>query len=228
MKIIQSLLQSIVLIATLPTLIVSDFIEIEEWDVSKYSYTVNGTTYTEARAYAGEDVIFTYTPGLHSVVEFDNEEDFENCAVVNATVLDESGNYTMELWPFKDVKGPHFLACGIAGHCESGQKIKIVVKPKQYEGSTKNTCVVSEGTTATEVTGNPAKSVGKCAKKCKNTQDCLGFQWTKNRERVEGSKKKVWVKTCTLYDDYPDYTGVKETKKAVCKSVKYNNTVEED
>lgn len=225
MKIIQLLIQSAtILFATLPTLVVSDFIEIVDWDVEKYSFTVNGTLYTEAHAYAGENITFTYTAGTDSVVEFDNEEDFDSCNLANATVLDESGSYTIVLWPLDAVKGPHFLASGVGGSCELGEKIKIVVKPKQFEGSPKNSCVVAEGVMTTEY--KPKIALGKCAQKCAKTQDCFGFQWTRNREKVGG--KKVWVKTCTLYDDYPDYTGVKETKKAVCKSVKYNNTVEVD
>lgn len=209
------------LLLTVPSLVVSDFIEIVDWDVTRFESVDDDTNTTEIKgvAYAGEDVTWTYDSSTYNVVQFDNSDDYEACAIENATVVDTTGSYTISTWPFNDMKGNHYFASGLGSDCEDGKKIKIQVKPKQFEGNKKKSCQGVDGATATVITGNAVKGFGKCLKKCTNTKDCFGFQWTFKRE---GSTK---LYSCTMYDVYPEVTGPKLQGfiKAMCQSVKYDN-----
>lgn len=214
MKISLVFLSTILLV--LPFQALSDSIEIVDWDVSEYEYIDDDTNETEVEAYvfAGETVTWTYDSSLYNVVEFEKEEDFENCNMTAATEVDASGSYSILAWPFRAMKGKHYFASGIGTDCSDGKKIELQVRPKMLKGSMKNSCEGVETATATEVTGRLAKSPGRCRKQCRRTQDCFGFEWTKQGK----------TRTCTLFDDYPSATGVKSTQRAVCLSVKFDNT----
>jgi hypothetical protein len=213
------------LILTLPHSIISDSIEINEWDVSDYT-CFNGTAYEyEAKVYAGETVTFTYTPG--SVVQFSNGDAYDSCNMTAATEVDTSGSFEFLAWPFSTTKGNQYFASGTGDDCANGKKIKLQVRRKQFrysDGGGKNkACEGIEGATATVFEGSsgPAKGASKCRKKCQTTQDCFGFEW-----KLVRTKARKWIKTktCTLFDVYPEATGPRNGKKVICQQVRYNNT----
>jgi hypothetical protein len=211
------------ILLTLPSFIVSDSIVINNWDVSDYEYIDDDSNQTEYKAivYLGENVTWSYDGSTKNIVQFDDDDAFENCTISNATVVDTSGSYIFDSW--SEGKGNYYFASGIGTDCEDGDKIKLKVKVKQFEGNKKRkTCEGIDGATATVVTGGPIRSYGRCMKKCRRTRNCFGFQWTLQRTKA---RKWIKTKTCTLYDVYPDATGAKTGyKRAACMRVKYNNT----
>lgn len=214
------------LLISFPPLIISDSIEIDDWEVSAFK-DMNGTV--EAYVYAGENVTWTYNSSLYNVVEFEDEDDYDSCNLTASTVVDNTGYYSILAWPLRAMKGDHYFASGIGTDCIDGLKIKLDVVPKEFEGSRSNSCEGMENATSTMFFGYFAETAGKCMFKCKMTQDCFGFEWRKervrsSRDRDEGSKDKKYSTSCTLYDDYPNPTGPKGVNQVVCMSVRYNNT----
>ena len=213
------------ILLTLPSFIVSDSIVINDWDVTDYEYIDDDTNQTEYKAivYKGETV--TFSSVNPTLVQFNDDDAYDACDLSNATVVDTTGSYIFDSWfdSWKEGKGDYYFASGIGTDCEDGDKIKLQVKVKQFEGNKKRkTCEGIDGATATVVTGGPSKSYGRCMKKCRRTQNCFGFQWTFQRTKA---RKWIKTKTCTLYDVYPDATGAKTGyKRAACMRVKYNNT----
>ena len=202
-------------------LVLSDSIVINDWDVSTFETLSGNETEVKAHVYAGETVTWTYNDTLYNVVEFSNEDDYDNCALINSTTVDTDGSYSLSAWPFLQMKGAHFFASGVGTDCVDGKKIKLVVKPKQFEGSKKKSCEGVAPENATTITGKFAKGIGKCRKKCKKTEDCFGVEW-----RFVNKKDR----SCTLFNTYPTATGpaIPGVKKVACFSVKYDNTVEDD
>jgi hypothetical protein len=199
--------------------VLSDSIVIDDWDVSTFE-TLSGEV--EAHVYAGETVTWTYNDTLYNVVEFSNEDDYENCALTNSTTVDTDGSYILEAWPIPQAYGSRFFASGVETDCADGKKIKLVVKPKQFEGNKKKSCGGYAPENATTITGKFAKSIGLCMVKCKNTQDCFGFEWRSAKNKIDSQ--------CILFDTYPTATGpavIPGFKKVACMSVKYDNTVED-
>ncbi len=215
------------LLLVIPQSILSDSIEIVDWDVS--SYTCFNGTHNEykAKVYAGETATFTYDSSSHNVVQFGSEDAYEICNMTDSTVVDSSGEYEILAWSFRSMKGNHYFASGIGTDCADGKKIKLQVKKKQFKfsdgGSKNKSCEGIDGATPTVFEGNsgPSKGASKCLKKCMQTKDCFGFEWKLSR-----TKARKWIKskTCTLYDVYPEATGPRNAKKIVCKQVRYNNT----
>ncbi|XXG65355.1 hypothetical protein AAC387_Pa05g3075 [Persea americana] len=77
----------------------------------------------------GDALIFIYSEGYHSVAKVDGKG-FGSCSVPpNATVL-TSGNDKITL----TTTGNKWYICGVSGHCEAGQKLKITVLPKSMIG----------------------------------------------------------------------------------------------
>ncbi|KDO55610.1 hypothetical protein CISIN_1g030729mg [Citrus sinensis] len=69
----------------------------------------------------GDQIVFKYTPGLHSVVELPSESAYKSCDLGTAKDSMNSGNDVVKL-----VKpGTRYFACGTSGHCEQGMKVKI-------------------------------------------------------------------------------------------------------
>ncbi|XP_054805539.1 blue copper protein isoform X2 [Prosopis cineraria] len=65
--------------------------------------------------------VFKYSSGLHSVVEFGSESDFKNCDISNPVNSMSSGNDVVKL----NKAGTRYFACGTAGHCAQGMRVKI-------------------------------------------------------------------------------------------------------
>ncbi|KAL5973024.1 hypothetical protein ACLOJK_039831 [Asimina triloba] len=65
--------------------------------------------------------VFKYTAGLHTVVELAGEKEYEKCDMSSALDSKKGGNTVVKL----DKPGNRYFACGTAGHCDEGMKVKI-------------------------------------------------------------------------------------------------------
>lgn len=65
--------------------------------------------------------MFKYTPGLHSVVELAGESAYKSCDTGTALDSKNGGNDVIKLTK----AGTRYFACGTAGHCGQGMKVKI-------------------------------------------------------------------------------------------------------
>ncbi|KAL1210125.1 Uclacyanin 1 [Cardamine amara subsp. amara] len=70
----------------------------------------------------GDQIVFKYS-GLHSVVELGSETAFKSCDLGTPVNSLSSGNDVVKL----SKTGTRYFACGTAGHCEQGMKIKVNV-----------------------------------------------------------------------------------------------------
>ncbi|XP_044465900.1 mavicyanin-like [Mangifera indica] len=69
----------------------------------------------------GDQVVFKYSSGLHSVVELASESAYKNCDLGTSVNSMNTGNDVVKL-----VKpGTRYFACGTLGHCGQGMKVKI-------------------------------------------------------------------------------------------------------
>ncbi|KAK9104169.1 hypothetical protein Scep_021013 [Stephania cephalantha] len=69
----------------------------------------------------GDQLVFKYSPGLHSVVELSSEKEYSGCDVSNAINSMSAGNDAVKL----SKEGTRYFACGTPGHCGQGMKLKI-------------------------------------------------------------------------------------------------------
>ena len=65
--------------------------------------------------------VFTYTPGLHTVVELAGEKEYNKCDINGALNSMNDGKSTVKL----SKPGYRYFACGTMGHCQEGMKLKI-------------------------------------------------------------------------------------------------------
>ncbi|CAA3008208.1 basic blue -like [Olea europaea subsp. europaea] len=69
----------------------------------------------------GDELVFKYTPGLHSVVELGSESSYKNCDISSALDSLNGGSNTVKL----NKPGTRYFTCGTSGHCGQGMKLKI-------------------------------------------------------------------------------------------------------
>ncbi|KAL2529123.1 Uclacyanin 1 [Forsythia ovata] len=69
----------------------------------------------------GDELVFKYTPGLHSVVEIGSESAYKSCDISSALDSLNGGSNTVKL----NKPGTRYFACGTSGHCGQGMKVKI-------------------------------------------------------------------------------------------------------
>ncbi|KMT17055.1 hypothetical protein BVRB_2g041160 [Beta vulgaris subsp. vulgaris] len=99
------------------------------WDESTdYNSWAKGQTFK-----VGDTLVFKYTPGLHNVAELGSESEYKSCDTSNAANSMSTGNDVVKL----DKAGSRYFACGTAGHCSAGMKLKVdvVAGDKQSSGS---------------------------------------------------------------------------------------------
>uniref|UniRef100_A0A1D1Z367 Blue copper protein n=1 Tax=Anthurium amnicola TaxID=1678845 RepID=A0A1D1Z367_9ARAE len=89
----------------------------EGWDVS----TDLSTWASSQTLRVGDELVFKYTPGLHSVVELPGEREYKSCDMGGAVDSMNGGTSTVKL----DRAGYRYFTCGTAGHCGEGMKVKI-------------------------------------------------------------------------------------------------------
>ncbi|XP_044504102.1 blue copper protein-like [Mangifera indica] len=69
----------------------------------------------------GDQLVFKYSSGLHSVVELASESAYKNCDLGTSLNSMNTGNDVVKL----DKPGTRYFACGTSGHCDQGMKVKI-------------------------------------------------------------------------------------------------------
>ncbi|KAK8590011.1 hypothetical protein V6N12_024397 [Hibiscus sabdariffa] len=73
--------------------------------------------------FVGDNLVFKYMAGAHNVYKVSGDE-FQNCTVPsNNSNGSFSGNDTIRL----ATAGNKWYICGVSGHCQAGQKLKITV-----------------------------------------------------------------------------------------------------
>ncbi|KAH7684795.1 Cupredoxins domain-containing protein [Dioscorea alata] len=87
------------------------------WDVS----TDFGSWASSITFRVGDQLVFTYTPGLHTVVELAGEKEYNKCDLSGALKSMSDGKSTVKL----SKAGYRYFACGTMGHCQEGMKLKI-------------------------------------------------------------------------------------------------------
>ncbi|TKY63080.1 Blue copper protein [Spatholobus suberectus] len=89
----------------------------QAWDESTdFNSWVSGQTFK-----VGDQLVFKYSSGLHSVVELGSESEYKNCDLGSAVNSMSSGNDVVKL----NKPGTRYFACGTLGHCGQGMKVKI-------------------------------------------------------------------------------------------------------
>ncbi|XP_054800431.1 blue copper protein 1a-like [Prosopis cineraria] len=78
--------------------------------------------------HVGDKLIFKYPAGKHNVFKV-NGTDFRNCTVPPASQGLTSGDDVIVL----ESPGRKWYLCGVAAHCENGQKLFINVLPSQTQ-----------------------------------------------------------------------------------------------
>ncbi|XP_022773647.1 mavicyanin-like [Durio zibethinus] len=69
----------------------------------------------------GDQLVFKYSSGLHSIVELGSETAYKNCDLGTALDSKNTGNDVVKL----NKVGTRYFACGTLGHCDQGMKMKI-------------------------------------------------------------------------------------------------------
>ncbi|KAE8710054.1 uracil phosphoribosyltransferase family protein [Hibiscus syriacus] len=69
----------------------------------------------------GDQLVFKYSSGLHSVVDLGSETAYKNCDLGTSLDAKNSGNDVVKL----NKVGNRYFACGTSGHCQQGMKMKI-------------------------------------------------------------------------------------------------------
>ncbi|MBA0675583.1 hypothetical protein Goari_017120 [Gossypium aridum] len=69
----------------------------------------------------GDQLVFKYSSGLHSVVELGSETAYKNCDLGTSLDSKNTGNDVVKL----NKVGTRYFACGTLGHCDQGMKMKI-------------------------------------------------------------------------------------------------------
>ncbi|XP_075090688.1 basic blue protein-like isoform X2 [Nicotiana tabacum] len=87
------------------------------WDESTdFNSWASGETFK-----IGDTLVFRYNPGLHSVVEVEGESAYKSCDTSSSVNSMSAGNDVVKL----NKPGTRYFACGTAGHCDQGMKLKI-------------------------------------------------------------------------------------------------------
>ncbi|KAM3286816.1 mavicyanin [Capsicum chacoense] len=87
------------------------------WDESTdFNSWASGQTFK-----VGDTLVFRYNPGLHSVVELEGESPYKSCDISSTVNSLSGGNDVVKL----NKPGTRYFACGTAGHCDQGMKLKI-------------------------------------------------------------------------------------------------------
>ncbi|XP_057492150.1 blue copper protein-like [Actinidia eriantha] len=69
----------------------------------------------------GDQLVFKYTSGLHSVVELGIESAYKSCDIGSSVDSLNRGNRVVKL----NKPGTRYFPCGTLGHCDQGMKVKI-------------------------------------------------------------------------------------------------------
>lgn len=82
----------------------------------------------------GDNLVFNYAKGLHTVVEVSAAE-YMACTAANPLGSDSSGATTVAL----RTPGTHYFVCSITGHCGAGMKLAVTVGGSNSPAATPRT-----------------------------------------------------------------------------------------
>ncbi|KAG6602670.1 Uclacyanin 1, partial [Cucurbita argyrosperma subsp. sororia] len=89
-----------------------------------WQQSIDFDSWAEAQTFkVGDELVFNYASGLHSVVELPDESAYENCDIGSAIETKSSGKDGIKLTK----PGTRYFACGTMGHCSQGMKVKIKI-----------------------------------------------------------------------------------------------------
>ncbi|KAM0850569.1 hypothetical protein ACQ4PT_052994 [Festuca glaucescens] len=92
-------------------------------DKSGWTLGVDYTTWASGNTFkVGDNLVFNYAKGLHTVVEV-SAADYLACSAANPLGSDSSGASTVPL----KTGGKHYFICSIPGHCAGGMKLEVTV-----------------------------------------------------------------------------------------------------
>ncbi|KAI7741824.1 hypothetical protein M8C21_003257 [Ambrosia artemisiifolia] len=117
------------------------------WDQSTdFDSWASGRTFK-----VGDTLVFKYSP-MHSVAELGSEDDYKKCDVGSATNSMSDGNSVVKLTKV----GTRYFACGTAGHCDQGMKLKITTVSASSSGPSSSTPSSTSSSTSgvTRVSGS--------------------------------------------------------------------------
>ncbi|XP_010248962.1 PREDICTED: mavicyanin [Nelumbo nucifera] len=102
------------------------------------------SAWTSGRTFkVGDQLVFKYTAGLHTVVELADENAYKSCDTSSAVDSMDGGNSVVKL----SKPGTRYFACGTPGHCDQGMKVKI--KTVADNGSSPSDSSATSSTTST-------------------------------------------------------------------------------
>ncbi|XP_066319591.1 mavicyanin-like [Miscanthus floridulus] len=92
-------------------------------DGSGWTTGVDYTSWASSKNFkVGDNLVFNYAKGLHTVVEVSAAE-YMACTAANPLGSDNSGATTVAL----KTPGTHYFVCSITGHCGAGMKLAMTV-----------------------------------------------------------------------------------------------------
>ncbi|XP_066328564.1 blue copper protein-like [Miscanthus floridulus] len=92
-------------------------------DGSGWTTGVDYTSWAASKNFkVGDNLVFNYAKGLHTVVEVSAAE-YMACTAANPLGSDSSGATTVAL----KTPGTHYFVCSITGHCGAGMKLAVTV-----------------------------------------------------------------------------------------------------
>lgn len=92
-------------------------------DGSGWTTGVDYTSWAASKNFkVGDNLVFNYAKGLHTVVEVSAAE-YMACTAANPLGSDNSGATTVAL----KTPGTHYFVCSITGHCGAGMKLAVTV-----------------------------------------------------------------------------------------------------
>ncbi|KAJ7970673.1 Blue copper [Quillaja saponaria] len=92
----------------------------------------------------GDQLVFKYTSGMHSVIELGSEKAFKNCDIGSVVDSMNTGSDVIKL----NKPGTRYFACGTLSHCDQGMKVKITTVAAGNAPSSPSTSSSSPTTTS--------------------------------------------------------------------------------
>ncbi|AQK56408.1 Blue copper protein-like precursor [Zea mays] len=104
-------------------------------DGSGWTTGVDYTSWAASKNFkVGDNLVFNYAKGLHTVVEVSAAE-YMACTAANPLGSDSSGATTVAL----RTPGTHYFVCSITGHCGAGMKLAVTVGGSNSPAATPRT-----------------------------------------------------------------------------------------
>ncbi|KMZ64563.1 Early nodulin-like protein [Zostera marina] len=95
---------------------------------------INYTAWSSSKSFhLGDTILFEYNKQFHNVVEV-SKTDYRTCNASNPISTHNSGNDSVLL----NHKGHFFFLCGVARHCQIGQKVDIRIPKNDSVGPVGN------------------------------------------------------------------------------------------